>query len=409
MASTPSQNNAFELMTTGEKSGQWGDITNVNMQIIDRATKGVGSIALTGSGDQITTVDYTPSNGHYAVLVFSGTAGMVTINPNDQQKVFIVKNTTAGTVTLTQGSGGNVTISAGKSAIVYADGAGTGAAVVDVTSTFNFLAPSDIGSTVQAYDAGLTSIASLPTISNKMLFTTGTDTWTTTDLTLFARTLLDDSDAAAARATLLTASAAETLTNKSIALGSNTVTGTTSQFNTALTDGDFATLAGSETLTNKSIALGSNTVTGTTAQFNTALTDGDFATLAGSETLTNKTLTSPTVTSPTVTGAPYVNGAYQGNVSAVAALNIDCSTGNYFTKTINANSTFTFSNAPTSRAYGFTLELTVTSGTVTWPASVRFPGGASPILTAGKTHLVMFVTDDSGTRWRGAALTDYET
>ena len=50
------------------------------------------------------------------------------------------------------------------------------------------------------------------------------------------------------------------------------------------------------TLTNKSIALGSNTVTGTTAQFNTALTDNDFATLAGIETLTNKSLTSPILT-----------------------------------------------------------------------------------------------------------------
>lgn len=53
------------------------------------------------------------------------------------------------------------------------------------------------------------------------------------------------------------------------------------------------TAAGTATLSNKAISLGSNTVTGTTAQFNTALTDNDFATLAGVETLTNKTLTTP--------------------------------------------------------------------------------------------------------------------
>jgi hypothetical protein len=53
------------------------------------------------------------------------------------------------------------------------------------------------------------------------------------------------------------------------------------------------TLTGTETLTGKTIALGVNTVSGTTAQFNTAITDGDFATLAGTETLTNKTITSP--------------------------------------------------------------------------------------------------------------------
>lgn len=54
-----------------------------------------------------------------------------------------------------------------------------------------------------------------------------------------------------------------------------------------------ATAAGTLTFSNKTIALGSNTVSGTTAQFNTALTDNDFATLAGAETLTNKTLTTP--------------------------------------------------------------------------------------------------------------------
>jgi hypothetical protein len=48
-----------------------------------------------------------------------------------------------------------------------------------------------------------------------------------------------------------------------------------------------------DTFSNKTIALGSNTVSGTLAQFNTALTDADFASLAGVETLSNKTLASP--------------------------------------------------------------------------------------------------------------------
>ena len=49
------------------------------------------------------------------------------------------------------------------------------------------------------------------------------------------------------------------------------------------------------TLTNKTIALGNNTVSWTTAQFNSALTDWSFATLWGTETLTNKTLTDPKI------------------------------------------------------------------------------------------------------------------
>jgi hypothetical protein len=64
--------------------------------------------------------------------------------------------------------------------------------------------------------------------------------------------------------------------------------------------------ATSSTLTNKTIALGSNTVSGTIAEFNTALTDQDFATLAGTETLTNKTLTSPAVSGLSITDGSFV-------------------------------------------------------------------------------------------------------
>jgi hypothetical protein len=99
-------------------------------------------------------------------------------------------------------------------------------------------------------------------------------------------------------------------------------------------------------------------------------------------------------------------GQYKSAVTAVSALDIDLSTGNYFTKTINGNSTFTFSN-PGTGAASFTLELTHTSGTVAWPLSVKWPADTPPTLTAGKTHLFIFVTDNNGARYRGAALADY--
>ena len=58
----------------------------------------------------------------------------------------------------------------------------------------------------------------------------------------------------------------------------------------------------SKTLTNKSIDLGSNTLTGSLAEFNSALQSDSFVSLTGSETLTNKTLTSPTINNPIITG-----------------------------------------------------------------------------------------------------------
>jgi hypothetical protein len=130
----------------------------------------------------------------------------------------------------------------------------------------------------------------------------------------------------------------------------------------------------------------------------------DIVQLDKVQTLANKTLTSPEFT-----GAIYNNGSFRGNVVAVAALDIDLSAGNYFTKSISANSTFTFSGTPASRAFGFTLRVTVTGDiAITWPASVEFPGDEAPTLTADKTHLFMFATDDGGTTFRGAFLADYE-
>jgi hypothetical protein len=69
------------------------------------------------------------------------------------------------------------------------------------------------------------------------------------------------------------------------------------------TDAGFIDTNTPQTMTNKTINLASNTLTATIAQINTAISDGDIASLAGSEVLTNKTLTAPTVNDPVMGSA----------------------------------------------------------------------------------------------------------
>lgn len=76
---------------------------------------------------------------------------------------------------------------------------GTGATTAGAARTALGLA---IGSDVQAYDAGLTSIAGLTTAADRMIYTTAADTYAVATLTAAGRALLDDADAAAQRATL---------------------------------------------------------------------------------------------------------------------------------------------------------------------------------------------------------------
>lgn len=66
----------------------------------------------------------------------------------------------------------------------------------------DYLTSSDVGSSVQAYDAGLASIAGLTTAADKMLYATASDTYAVADLTAAGRAILDDADADAQLTTL---------------------------------------------------------------------------------------------------------------------------------------------------------------------------------------------------------------
>ena len=140
MASTYTSNTGIEKIGSGEQSGTWGNTTNNNFDIIDRTLNGLVTLTITGN-KSVVTEDGTLSEGHYKILLLSGSPGSqfnLNIEPNDQQKWFFIKNSTDAAAKVRQGpanasaadgSGTTVTIPVGSSAIVFADGTGSNANV----------------------------------------------------------------------------------------------------------------------------------------------------------------------------------------------------------------------------------------------------------------------------------------
>ena len=160
------------------------------------------------------------------------------------------------------------------------------------------------------------------------------------------------------------------------------------------------TLSNSVTLTNKTIALGSNTISGTTAQFNTALTDGSFTTIAGTETLTNKTLTTPILdapvlkaTSATVAGKILFKEGTDNGTNTVTLLGAAATAD--VTLTLPAE-TGTVLSTGTSIANSNLANSSVTIG------STAVSLGATTASLAGVTSITSaaVVTDDDGFRVR---------
>ena len=210
MASTYTVNTGIELIANGEQSGTWGNTTNTNLQIVDRLTSGVGSIALSGTTHTLSTSDGALSDGQYKVLVFGGSpsgTNTVTVSPNDQSKQYFIVNNSGQSIIISQGSGASVTIADGSTDIIYCDGAGSGAAVTSFSTDLSGVLASannlsdvanagtsrtnlglgtaavgDIGTDVLAYDANLQSFVTaftLPTsdgTANQALTTNGSGT-----------------------------------------------------------------------------------------------------------------------------------------------------------------------------------------------------------------------------------------
>ena len=124
-------------ITTGDESGTWGTSTNTNLELIGEAL-GFGTEAITTNADTHTTTiaDGSADEGRAMFIKYTGTldsACTITIGPNTLKRVHMIENATSGSqnIIISQGSGANVTIGPGDTKVVYLDGAGSGAAVVD--------------------------------------------------------------------------------------------------------------------------------------------------------------------------------------------------------------------------------------------------------------------------------------
>lgn len=234
-----------------------------------------------------------------------------------------------------------------------------------------------------------------------------------------AGTLTITGTATVGGATVVTTSGTQTLTNKTLTAPAISTIANTGTLTLPTSTDTLVGRATTDTLTNKTLT--SPVISGGTinnaAIGGTTAAAGAFTTLSASSTVSGTGFSDYLASPPAIGGTAAAAGTfttlrgatYSGAVTTPSALDVDCSTANYFTKTINGNSTFTFSNAPSSRGYTFLLELEHTSGTVTWPTSVKWPNDVAPTLTTGKTHLFCFATDDGGTRWRGSSNINYTT
>jgi len=108
MASSYSTDLKLEIMVTGENAGEWGNITNTNLVILQQAIAGYQTIALNATtGATLTFTNGLPSDGKNAVLELTGTiTGNVNVTiPSDatgpDEKVYVIKNSTSGAFTVT--------------------------------------------------------------------------------------------------------------------------------------------------------------------------------------------------------------------------------------------------------------------------------------------------------------------
>lgn len=112
----------FELITTGEQSGTWGDTTNTNIgTAIEEAIVGSADVTFASGTVTLTLTDVntTQTARNLRLNLIGTTGGARDLIVPAIEKFYIVNNTCADTVTVKNSTGSGVAVPSGKTMVVY--------------------------------------------------------------------------------------------------------------------------------------------------------------------------------------------------------------------------------------------------------------------------------------------------
>jgi len=137
MASSYSSDLKLEIITTGEKAGLWGTVTNTNLEILQQAASGYLVVDMAGADVTLALTDGAVSNGKNLYFKLTGTlaANRTLTMPAGAERIFIIEDATnrntTKTLSVKTASGTAIPVPIGSVMLVKSDGTNTTKAITE--------------------------------------------------------------------------------------------------------------------------------------------------------------------------------------------------------------------------------------------------------------------------------------